>query len=92
VSEGPQKCRLCLRLASNTNLPEVIAAKGLCHWIRPSSERAVAKAYGQGLPQFRRSIAAPSYSKALRKSLKFAEGSSSGPSWTQLRVACCSDP
>ena len=73
-------CRLCLRSASNSKLGEVIGATDLFHWIRLSSERAAEKAYGQGLPQFRISIAEPSYSNALRKSLKSAWGSSSGPS------------
>ena len=78
MSEWPQMCLLCLRSASNSNLAEVIGAIDLSHWRPLSSERAAEKAYGQGLLQFHRSIAAPSYSRALRKSLKSAGGSSSG--------------
>lgn len=65
MSVGRQMCRLYLRLASYYSLLEVIAAKGLSHWIRLSSKRAAEKAYDQGLLQFRRSIA-PSHSKALK--------------------------
>jgi hypothetical protein len=60
-------------------LLEVIASKGLLHWIPLSSKIAEEIAYDQGLLQFRRSIG-PSYSRALKKSLNSAGGSSSGPS------------
>jgi hypothetical protein len=67
VSVGPQMCRLYLRSASYHSLLDVIAAKGLSHWIRLSSKRVAEKAYDQGLLQFRRSIA-PSHSRVSKKS------------------------